>query len=76
METAEQKPKLLKKQVYMLSSHAAFPREINSWGEGGKRWQPSTQTLQKMSEEMLLQRMEWGVLTESGLSGPTFAMLS
>lgn len=64
LETDEQKPKLLKNQVQMFRSHAAFPREINSWVEGGKRWHPSTQTLQKMSEEMLLQGMEWGVLAE------------
>lgn len=64
LEMAEQQPKLLKNQVQMFSSQAAFPREIHSQGEGGKRWDPSIQDLQKMSKEMLWQRMEWGVLTE------------
>lgn len=63
LEVTEQQPKLLKKQVQMFSSHATFAREIHSRGEGGKRWDPSMQTLQKISKEMLLQRMVRGLLT-------------
>lgn len=64
MEVAEQQPKLFKKQVQMFSAQAAFPREIHSRGEGDKRRDPSMETLQKMSKEMLLQMMVWGVLAE------------
>lgn len=69
LEMAEQQPKLLKNLVQIFSSQAAFPKEINSCGEGAKRRDCSLQTLQKMSKELLLQRMEWGDRESPSLEG-------
>lgn len=56
MEMAEQQPELLKSLVQMVSSKAAFPREIHSCGEGAKRWDCSMQVYRKCPRNLLQQR--------------------